>query len=116
MEKEEINTDEIAKDLIKVLKKAIRQSKDTLLRMKKKTVMTEYDEELKKPMTEVVEESEEVRTLKGTVDINALKTITALLKEILDIQEGKGLKDTDGDDSGGVIVLAKVRDEENEEK
>lgn len=113
MDKEELNIDEIANDLIKVLKKAIKQSKDTLLRMKKKTVMTEYDEELKKPMTEVIEESEEIKTLKGMVDVNSLKTITVLLKEILDIQEGKTSKETEGEDGGGVIVLAKVKDEEN---
>lgn len=112
MEKEELNIDLISKDLIKVLKKAIRQSRDTMLRSKKKTVVTEYDEGLKKPMTEVIEESEEITTLKGTVDINSLKTITMLLKEILEIRDGKALKDEDKDE-GGVIVLAQVRDEES---
>ena len=63
-------------------------------------------------MTEVIEESEEITTLKGTVDINSLKTITMLLKEILEIRDGKALKDEDRDE-GGVIVLAQVRDEES---
>ena len=106
----ECSIDEVADDILKLLKKAVKQSKNTVLRHKTKTVSTEYDEELKKPMTEITEEKEEIEEIKGTVDIGSLKTITGLLKEV------SGMRDTTVSEEKdmGVIVLADVKDLDDE--
>ena len=113
MAENEINVEDVADDLLKVLKKAIRQSKDTTLKSKKKVVSTEYDEELKKPTCEITNECEEITTLKGTIDVNSLKTITGLLKEV---SEMKGEDKTFSDTDKGIIVLADIKDIQNDEE
>ncbi len=112
MAENEINVEDVADDLLKVLKKAIKQSRDTTLKSKKKIVSTEYDEELKKPTCEVTNECEEITTLKGTIDVNSLKTITGLLKEV---SEMRGENLTTDEKDKGIIVLADVKDFENGE-
>lgn len=100
-------------ELLKVLRRAIKQSKDTTLKSKKKIVSTEYDEEIKKPMQEITEENEEVTTLKGTVDVNSLKLLTGLLKEV---HQMMGDGEASSEEQKGIIVLADIKDlEENEE-
>lgn len=81
------------------------------MRCKKKVTSTEYDEELKKPLLEVTEESEEVCELKGRIDIDMLKTATGLLKEVLEMSEESEIESTDR----SVIVLADVKDFKNGE-
>ena len=82
MAENENSLESVLDELLKVLKRAVKQSKDTTLKLKKKIVSTEYDEELKKPMQEITEENEEITQLKGMVDINSLKLLTGLLKEV----------------------------------
>ena len=113
MTENEINVEDVADDLLNVLKKAIKQSKDTTLKSKKKIVSTEYDEELKKPTCEITNECEEITTLKGTIDVNNLKTITGLLKEV---SEMKGEASITEDKDKGIIVLADVKDIQNDEE
>lgn len=100
----------VTEDLLKMLKKAVRQSGNTVLKCKRKTVSTEYDEELKKPLAETTEETEEVKELKGTVDVGSLKTITGLLKEISEMNGNN----QSGQDGGGVVLLADIKELENE--
>ena len=104
--------DSVADELLNVLKKAVRQSKDTMLKTKKKVVSTEYDEELKKPMQEITSESEEITTLKGMVDINSLKIISGLLRDVCEITGKGGFKD----DEKGIIVLADIKDLKDEQE
>ena len=113
-EKKELNIGDVAEELIMTLKKAVKQCRNTTIKIKRKVVNTEYDEEIKKPIYEVTEESEEVKTLKGTVDIGGLKTIAALLKEIAELQNGD--EATENTESAGVVILADVKDAENGEK
>ena len=75
-ENNELNVENVGEELLKVLKRAIKQSNSTLLKSRKKIVSTEYDDDLKKPMQEITEECEEITKLKGTVDINSLKVIS----------------------------------------
>ncbi len=113
MSENENSIESIADELLGVLKKAIKQSKNTMLKSKKKIVSTEYDEELKKPTQEITEECEEMTKLKGTVDVNSLKTIAGLLKDISDMTGNDAVAD---DDMKGIIVLADVKElAENEE-
>ena len=115
MTENECNVESVADDLLKVLRKAIKQSGSTTLKSKKKVVSTEYDEELKKPMCEVTEESEEITTLKGTVDVSSLKTLTGLLKEVSDMKEANSNFENE-ENNAGVVVLANIKDlEENGE-
>ena len=87
MTDKDCDIEKVTDELLKVLERAISQSKNTTLKSKKKIVSTEYDEELKKPMCETTEECEEITKLKGTVDVNSLKILTGLLKEISDMKE-----------------------------
>lgn len=113
MAENEINVEDVADDLLKILKKAIKQSKDTVLKSKKKIVSTEYDEELKKPTCEVTNECEEITTLKGTIDVTSLKTITGLLKEVSEMKgETSDLEEKDK----GIIVLADIKDIKDDEE
>lgn len=113
MTENEINVEDVADDLLRVLKKAIKQSKDTTLKSKKKIVSTEYDEELKKPTCEVTNECEEITKLKGTIDVNSLKTITGLLKEV---SEMKGDSVVSSDNDKGIIVLADIKDIQDDQE
>ena len=112
MNENENSIENLTDELLSVLKKAIKQSKNTLLKSKKKVVSTEYDEEIKKPTLEITEETEGITKLKGMVDINSLKTIAGLLKDISDMTGNEGVTE---DEMKGIIVLADVKDlEENE--
>ena len=106
MAESDCNIETVADDILKLLKKAVKQSKDTTLRIKTKTISTEYDEELKKPMTETTEEREEIKKIKGEIDVSSLKTITGLLKEVSEMRETSGGDEKDR----GVIVLADVKE------
>ena len=113
MAENENSLESVLDELLKVLKRAVKQSKDTTLKLKKKIVSTEYDEELKKPMQEITEENEEITQLKGMVDINSLKLLTGLLKEV---HQMKG-EDVDSEESQkGIIVLADIKDLDKDEQ
>lgn len=111
MIKKEITSEKVLQELLKTLKRAVKQSSNTMLRSKKKLVNIEYDEELKKPMQELTEESEELTKIKGMVDINSLKLITGLLKEIYQMKESAGIS---ADEERGIVVLADLKDLEDD--
>lgn len=112
MTESENSIESVLDELLKVLKRAVKQSKDTTLKLKKKIVSTEYDEELKKPMQEITEENEEITKLKGMVDINSLKLLTGLLKEV---HQMKGEDVVLDDSEKGIIVLADIKDLDDDE-
>lgn len=113
MAENENSLESVLDELLKVLKRAVKQSKDTTLKLKKKIVSTEYDEELKKPMQEITEENEEITQLKGMVDINSLKLLTGLLKEV---HQMKGEEVDLEECQKGIVVLADIKDLDNDEQ
>lgn len=112
MSEKEIASEKVMEELLRTLKRAVKQCGSTMLRSKKKLVSIEYDEELKKPMQELTEESEELTKVKGMVDINSLKLIAGLLKEIHQMRESTA--GADAEDERGIVVLADLKDLEDE--
>ena len=74
----------------------------------------EYDEEYKKALREINTESEKSEITETLIDTGALKQLVSTLKDIKDIQESFVKSEKSEETEGGVIVIADV--ERNDEE
>ena len=95
--------------LLDKIEMSINEIDRTILKTKEKIKSVEYDYDLKKPITENVEEKENIEVIEGMIDKSGLKQLVSTLKDIKDIQlsiENENVFDED--DECGVVVLGNV--------
>lgn len=97
----------LANQLKLVIYSAIREAGKSYVRNKTKTTETEYDEECKKPVREVISEKEDIIPMEGNIDTMSLKRLTSALKDVQDILAQTQQSNEDNDE-GGVVILAAV--------
>lgn len=103
---------EIEQAVCDALHRAVTDNR-IFLKKKTKTVKTEYDEELKKPVLEITEEQERLVPYQGKgVDMAALKQAEDILRSLRGGTENGRDKDKA---LGGVVILA-AEDEGDEEE
>lgn len=91
--------DALTLKLIKKIDRAIRELDRYTLTTRTKEKSVEYDEEGKKAVSETVVETEELKTVKGTVNTSALKSIASAIKELR-------YRDEVAEDTGITVVLS----------
>lgn len=95
--------------LLDKIEMSIKEIDRTIIKTKEKTKSVEYDYDLKKPITENVEEKENIEIIDGMIDKAGLKQLVSTLKDIKDIQLSIENENTfDEDDECGVVVLGNV--------
>lgn len=99
-----MKNNKLEKKLISAIEKAIAEVNVTYVHKKVKVTNTKYDDELKKPLSEVVEDSEEILPLEGEYDVNKIKTLTELW---LKLKENNG--EATASTTGGVVILPEVQ-------
>lgn len=98
----------VADKLITKLEEATDQLNNHLVVNKRKTKTVVYDNEIKKPTKETIDELEEKQFIIGDVDKQGLKQLTAALKDLKDVLS------TDSninDDETGIAIIAPVKKE-----
>lgn len=95
-------TEAVIKELLKSLRKAAKGKEIIYVKTKTKNTQTVYDEDLKKPIQEIITETEEIEPRDAGLDMGMLKTISGILKELKDIQTPVH----SGGEQGGVVILA----------
>lgn len=101
---------DLSDSLLDKIEQSIQEIDRCVMRTKEKTKTVEYDYDLKKPVSETVEEKENIEIIEGMIDKMGLKQLVSTLKDIKDIHmsmEG-GEGGADSDDECGVIVLGRV--------
>jgi len=99
-----MKNDKLEKKLITAIEKAIAEVNVTYVHKKVKVTNTTYDDEMKKPLSEVVEDSEVLEKRKCEYDVNKIKTLTELW---LKLKENSG--EVASNSSGGVVILPEVQ-------
>lgn len=98
--------------LLDKIEQSINEIDRCIMKTKEKIKTVEYDYDLKKPVSETVEEKENIEIIDGMIDKMGLKQLVSTLKDIKDIQlsitEDNAASD---DDECGVIVLGQVDEE-----
>ncbi len=98
----------ITDKLLDKIEKSISELDRCIVKNKERTKTVEYDYDTKKPLTETVEEKEDIKIIDGMIDKMGLKQLVSTLKDIKDIHLGMS-DDTSGEDEdGGIIVLSEV--------
>lgn len=80
-----VNTKDTATKLLEKINLSIEELNKYFSRNTKKTKTVEYDNDIRKPTKEVVEETEEVSEFFSIIDRSGLKQLTSALKDINDI-------------------------------
>lgn len=102
---------QISDKLLDKIEKSIKEIDRCVVKTKQRTKTVEYDSDLKKPLNESVEESENIQIIDGMIDKMGLKQLVSTLKDIKDIHmsicetQNTG---TDEDDEGGIIVIGDI--------
>lgn len=94
----------ISDKLVAKVDEAINQLEQYVITNKKKTKTVEYDKKGLKPTKEVVIEEEVKEIIDGLIDKQGLKTLTAALKDIKDINTDKFLIETNNTTNGNINV------------
>lgn len=106
-----MKNEKLDKKVIATIEKAISQANITYLKKKTKVVDTEYDEEFKKPVREIVEESEYIQKAEGEYDVKKIKELAELW---LKLKESDTSYEDTHEGTGGVIILPEVKINGNE--
>ncbi len=80
-----VNTKDTATKLLEKINLSIEELNKYFSKNTKKTKIVEYDNEIKKPTKEVIEENEEINEFFSIIDRSGLKQLTSALKDINDI-------------------------------
>ena len=108
----------ITDSLLDKIEKSISELDRCVVKSKERTKTVEYDYDTKKPITETVEEREDIKVIDGMIDKMGLKQLVSTLKDIKDIHLGIADDDSADEESAGIIVLSEVtegfEDEETE--
>lgn len=99
---------DISDKLLDKIEKSISEIDRCVIRTKERTKNVEYDFDLKKPVSESVEEKENIDIIEGMIDKMGLKQLVSTLKDIKDIHTGLASPQTDEEDETGIIVLGEV--------
>ena len=103
--------------LLDKIERSLGEIDRCIIKTKEKTKTVEYDSDLKKPVSETVEEKENIEIIEGMIDKMGLKQLVSTLKDIKDIQLSIREKNEANDDNEcGVIVLGQVDEETLEEE
>lgn len=100
---------EISDKLLEKIEKSIEEIDRCVIKTKERTKNVEYDFDLKKPVSECIEEKENIEIIDGMIDKMGLKQLVSTLKDIKDIH--MSLTDSDiqnDDDECGIIVLGDI--------
>lgn len=98
---------DISDKLLDKIEKSISEIDRCVIKTKERTKNVEYDFDLKKPVSESVEEKENIDIIEGMIDKMGLKQLVSTLKDIKDIHTGLTGTETE-DDETGIIVLGEV--------
>lgn len=99
---------DISDKLLDKIEKSISEIDRCVIKTKERTKNVEYDFDLKKPISESIEEKENIDIIEGMIDKMGLKQLVSTLKDIKDIHTGLVGTDTDEEDETGIIVLGEV--------
>ena len=96
--------------LLDKIEQSINEIDRCVIKTKEKTKTVEYDYDLKKPVSETVEENEHIEIIDGMIDKMGLKQLVSTLKDIKDIQLSISQNEENEAeyDESGVIVLGQV--------
>ena len=104
---------EISDRILDKVDAALKEVDQTVMKIKEKEKIVEYDSDLKKPISERLTETEKVEIIDSVIDTSSLKPIVATLKDIKDIHLGFAAKDESDEDSdeNGIIMISGVNAE-----
>ena len=97
---------------------ALNEVDRSVIKIKEKEKVVEYDSELKKPITETVSETEKVEIIDSVIDTASLKQIVATLKDVKDLHLGFINRETNENENGenGVIMISDIKNAERAEE
>ena len=106
---------EISDRILDKVDAALLEVDRTVMKIKEKEKIVEYDSDLKKPISERHTETEKVEIVDSVIDTSSLKQIVATLKDIKDIHVGFAAKEDDNtdDDENGVIMISDIKSEKD---
>lgn len=101
---------EISDKILDKVDHALKEVDRTVIKIKEKEKIVEYDSELKKPISEKNIETEKAEIVDSVIDTASLKQIVATLKDIKDIHMGFAAKDGENtdDEESGVIMISDI--------
>lgn len=101
---------EISDKILDKVDHALKEVDRTVIKIKEKEKIVEYDSELKKPISEKNIETEKAEIVDSVIDTASLKQIVATLKDIKDIHMGFAAKDGENTEDGenGVIMISDI--------
>lgn len=102
--------------LLDKVRLALRELGKYELKTKERTKEVQYDDELKKPISEINTESEKIEITNSLIDTGALKQLVSTLKDIKDIQLGISDSANSENDESGVILISEVSLDESGER
>ena len=109
---------EISDRILDKVDAALLEVDRTVIKVKEKEKVVEYDSELKKPISEKHTETEKAEIVESVIDTSSLKQIVATLKDIKDIHMGFMAKDdeeTEGEENG-IIMISDVKEAVGEDE
>ena len=102
---------ELSDMLLDKIEKSILEIDRCIIKTKEKTKTVEYDSDLKKPINESVEETENIEIIEGMIDKMGIKQLVSTLKDIKDIHLGLTSDGSEDEDESGVIILGEIDDD-----
>ncbi len=106
---------ELSDMLLDKIEKSITEIDRCIIKTKEKTKTVEYDCDLKKPVNESVEETENIEIIDGMIDKMGIKQLVSTLKDIKDIHLGLLNDEHDDSEDSGVIILGDIDEDTLEE-
>ncbi len=100
---------QISDKLLEKIEKSINEIDRCVVKTKERTKNVEYDFDLKKPVSECIEEKENIEIIDGMIDKMGLKQLVSTLKDIKDIHMSfTGNASQNDDDECGIIILGDI--------
>lgn len=108
---------EISDRILDKVDTALSEVDRSIIKVKEKEKIVEYDSDLKKPISEKHTETEKVEIIDSVIDTASLKQIVATLKDVKDIHMGFMSKEEDisSDEESGIIMISDIIKETKEE-
>lgn len=108
---------EISDRILDKVDTALSEVDRSIIKVKEKEKIVEYDSDLKKPISEKHTETEKVEIIDSVIDTASLKQIVATLKDVKDIHMGFMSKEEDisSDEQSGIIMISDIIKETKEE-
>lgn len=106
----------ISDRLLDKIEKSIAEIDRCIVKNKERTKTVEYDYDTKKPLSETVEEKEDIRVIEGMIDKMGLKQLVSTLKDIKDIHLSMQGEESIDEEEEGIIVLSEVTEDSEDEE